>query len=718
MLTYSTSKMTPIQGLTGFGGGATGNLVRGGAAPEQELDYFITTLNRSNPPNSSDSDSASQIAIGSDGSIYVSGNYTDYIFKLSPNGVLQWQRVYDTGGSGFHGIALDSNDNVYVVQQHNGVSGYPAALIKYNSSGVHQWTKLLERNWTGGGYPTPTNVTIDSNDNIYMTGYHYKNYYHTFVSKWDTSGNLAWAKSYAKTGTNSMDCWGSTTDSSGNIYITGGSNQVNNYYNEAYIAKINSSGTPQWFGDLIGPYHATYGNNRLRISTFSVKVDSSGNSYLCGSANRGQGPGVQQDLFLTKFDSSGNHQWHRFVGTDSYDTFWGIEIDDNDQIYCVGDFPTASSPSTYGMIICKFNGSGNLTYKRILRCHGATSGDNSNARGIAIDSDNNLYISGQTSKSTQDPINGGSEVQVAKVPPDGTLTGTYGDFTYEDPTTLYSSYTQSGGAGYSTGTNTPGLTDLTSGYGFTSSTRTGDTETAGTTISAITTIQEPSTLSIETSGLDIYLDVNNYNSYSGAGNIWTNLSTTGNFGNAILKRDSTSYNTFTSGGTTRYFTNLRAYIPIGSSREDYTPLTYSTWVYPTSINSFHTMIDQGDDQFLFCLHTSNNSSSLMYNPGHTGSQNLGTGQWYNFTVTVTVGSSSSTFRFYKNGVLENTTTDTDTTWNQTFSNWSFGAGNISSGQTGNEPFVGHIGAIMVYNRPLSTAEVLSNYNALKTPYGL
>ena len=108
----------------------------------------------------------------------------------------------------------------------------------------------------------------------------------------------------------------------------------------------------------------------------------------------------------------------------------------------------------------------------------------------------------------------------------------------------------------------------------------------------------------------------------------------------------------------------------------------------------------------------------MYNPGHTGITNLGTGQWYNFTVTVTVGSSSSTFRFYKNGVLENTTTDTNTTWNQTFSNWSFGAGGVTSSSAGGEEFLGHIGAIMVYNRPLSTAEVLSNYNALKTPYGL
>lgn len=455
-----------------------------GAASEQLLDYFITTLNRSNPPSSSNYDVPSKIAVGSDKSIYFCGDYTDHIFKLSPNGVLQWQRVYSTGGNGFHGIAVDSNDNVYVVQQHNSVSGYPAALIKYNSSGTHQWTKLLERNWSGGGYPTPTNVIIDSNDNIYMTGYHYDSYYHSFVSKWDTSGTLAWAKSYAKSSTNSMDCWGSTTDSSGNVYICGGANQVNNFYNEGYIAKINSSGTAQWFTSLVGPYHATYGNNRLRISAFAVEVDSSGNVYYAGSANRGQGPNFNQHLFLAKFNSSGTHQWHTFVGTDSYEVYYDLKIDSNDNIYCVGRTPIVSS--TTGAIIFKYNSSGTLTYKRAIRCGSTSSGIHTYNTGIDIDSSGDLYVVGYNSQSTQDPTNGGTEIQVAKLPSDGTLTGTYGDFTYEEPTAV-TYITQSGGANYTTvSTN---LTDLTSSYGFTSSTRTGDTETAASTTGAITVIQ-------------------------------------------------------------------------------------------------------------------------------------------------------------------------------------------------------------------------------------
>ena len=451
-----------------------------GAASEQQLDYFITTLNRSNPPSSSNYDVPSKIAVGSDKSIYFCGDYTDHIFKLSPNGVLQWQRVYSTGGSGFHGIAVDSNDNVYVVQQHNSVSGYPAALIKYNSSGTHQWTKLLERNWSGYGYPTPSNVTIDSNDNIYMTGYHYDQYYHSFVSKWDTSGTLAWAKSYAKSSTNSMDCWGSTTDSSGNVYITGGGNQVNNYYNEGYIAKINSSGTAQWYTSLVGPYHATYGNNRLRITAFAVKLDSSGNAYFCGRANKGQGPGTNRDLFLAKFNSSGTHQWHTFVSTDTFEQFEDLTIDANDNIYCVG---TQYKDTTRGAIIFKFDSSGTLTYKRAIRIGSAFLYYNT---GIDIDSSGDLYVLGYNSQSTQDPTSGGTEIQFAKLPNDGTLTGTYGDFTYENLTAVSFS-TQSGGANYSTvSTN---LTDLTSSYGFTSSTRTGDTETAASTTGAITVIQ-------------------------------------------------------------------------------------------------------------------------------------------------------------------------------------------------------------------------------------
>ena len=69
---------------------------------------------------------------------------------------------------------MDSNDNIYVTGHTNGgldgntnTGSGDLFLVKYNSSGVKQWTKQLgtSSNERGEG------VTVDSSDNIYVTGF-------------------------------------------------------------------------------------------------------------------------------------------------------------------------------------------------------------------------------------------------------------------------------------------------------------------------------------------------------------------------------------------------------------------------------------------------------------------------------------------------------------------------------------------------------------------
>ena len=232
-----------------------------------------------------------------------------------------------------------------------------------------------------------------------------------------------------------------------------------------------------------------------------------------------------------------------------------------------------------------------------------------------------------------------------------------------------------------------------------------------------------SSLPIEESGLDIYLDPNNSSSYSGSGTTWTNLSTSGNFGNANLVSSSTTgafsgMNAYTSSGSPKYFTQLRAYLPVhngGTARNLYYPLTYSVWVYPTVLSSYQTIIDQGNDNFFFGF---SGNYLITYDPTHDGiTSGISTNTWYNFTVTHTLGQN---FKFYQDGVLKNTYTNTQTSWTSSFTDFSFGSGgesSLSNVVNNNEVFSGRVGAIMIYNRPLTATEVTSNYNALKSTYG-
>ena len=96
-------------------------------------------------------------------------------------------------------------------------------LVKYNSSGTKQWTNQLGTSSTDYG----TGVTTDLSGNIYVTGITYggldgnksSGKSDIFLVKYNSSGTKQWTK---QLGTSSTD-WASgvTTDSSGNIYVTG-----------------------------------------------------------------------------------------------------------------------------------------------------------------------------------------------------------------------------------------------------------------------------------------------------------------------------------------------------------------------------------------------------------------------------------------------------------------------------------------------------------------
>ena len=93
----------------------------------------------------------------------------------------------------------------------------------FGQSNTKQWTKQLGTStWDEG-----KDVTTDSSGNIYVTGWTgggldgntNMGEYDIFLVKYNSSGTKIWTK---QLGTSSMDIvLGLTTDSSGNIYVTG-----------------------------------------------------------------------------------------------------------------------------------------------------------------------------------------------------------------------------------------------------------------------------------------------------------------------------------------------------------------------------------------------------------------------------------------------------------------------------------------------------------------
>jgi uncharacterized delta-60 repeat protein len=374
-----------------------------------EYDYWISTLGGTGV------EYAESVAVDSSDNIYVTG-YTAstgagdndiLIAKYNSSSYLEWKRTLGgTGTDNGYGIAVDSSDNIYVA----GTSSYEALLAKYDSSGTIQWQRTLG----GTGIDNGRAVAVDSSDNIIIVGDTYSTGaggYDLLIAKYNSSGSIQWQRTLG--GASTERGYSVTTDSSDNIIVTGYTNSTgtNSGSLDLLIAKYNSSGSIQW-QRVLGGTTTDVGNG--------VAVDSSNNIIVTGYTTvLGLGGVNNYNIIIAKYNSSGTIQWQRELGnTGSMPDFGnGVTTDSSNNIFIVG-----RSGYTYDLLIAKYNSSGTIQWQRSL---GGTNDEYAGA--VALDSSQNIIVFSQT-KSAGDSD---GDFLLAKLPSDGTGTGTYGAFNYQ-----------------------------------------------------------------------------------------------------------------------------------------------------------------------------------------------------------------------------------------------------------------------------------------------
>jgi hypothetical protein len=335
--------------------------------------------------------------------------------------------VYTTGafggtadfdpGSGTFNLTASGNDNVFI--------------SKLNASGNFVWAKKISSTI----YSQAKSIQVDASGNLYITGIFMgtadfdpgsgsfnlsssSGLYDVFILKLNASGNFVWAKNI---GGNSQNyAYSVAVNTKGDVYTTGNFSGRSDFnpgagvFNltavgyDIFILKLDSSGNFTWAKNM-----GRKSNNYSFNVGSSIALDKSGNVYATGTfqsiVDFDPGSGTanlvsadsSEDVFIAKFDASGNFIWAKNLSGNGSDNGLSIALDVSGNVYTTGnfmdtvDFDPGSgmvkliSAGNYDVFISKLDSAGNFVWARSF---GGKSADLANA--IALDLSGNIYTTG------------------------------------------------------------------------------------------------------------------------------------------------------------------------------------------------------------------------------------------------------------------------------------------------------------------------------------
>jgi len=302
-------------------------------------------------------DEAHDIAVDDSGYVYITGESrgtttgSDYCtIKYKANGDTAWVRR----GGGWAGrddyayaLALDDSSNVFVTGAalNDTTFGYDYMTLKYSSSGRRILSSVYNR-FGVNGWDGAVDIVVDDSSNFYVTGkstgagtgFDYATLkqmgYAPFTRRWvvhydgPTSGEDV-ANALA-------------LDAQGNVYVTGGSDNIGTFPSDYLTIKYAPGSTELWTARYDGP--ANSGDE-----AHDLAVDAQGNVYVTGGSFDDT---TEADYATIKYDSGGNRIWlARYNGPANWeDVGNALAVDGLGNVYVTGGSPDTATSCDYATI--------------------------------------------------------------------------------------------------------------------------------------------------------------------------------------------------------------------------------------------------------------------------------------------------------------------------------------------------------------------------------
>jgi hypothetical protein len=337
------------------------------------------------------------------------------------------KRFGDAGNQYGFSTAVDGAGNVFLTGEFDGsvdfgggpltsAGGSDIFLAKFDAAGNHIWSKRFGDADSQYGY----SVAVDGAGNVFLSGAFFGSVdfgggpltsagdSDIFLAKFDSAGNHLWSKRFGDA--DSQANLIVAVDGAGDVLLTGGFSGSVDFgggpltsvgQQDVFLAKLDSAGNHLWskrFGDADPQYG------------YSVAVDGAGNVLLtggfAGSVDFGGGSLTsvgQEDVFLAKFDSVGNHLWSKRFG-DAGTNSMGltVAVDGAGNVLLTGHFAGSvdfgggplTNATSWSMYLAKFDSAGNHLWSK-----GFGDSDYQAFQIVAVDGAGDVLLTGGFSGS-------------------------------------------------------------------------------------------------------------------------------------------------------------------------------------------------------------------------------------------------------------------------------------------------------------------------------
>jgi len=351
------------------------------------------------------SDEPYDIAVDSEGNVYVTGSVDQHCqtVKYSEDGKVMWQMSYqgqstDPVWSCGRVMAIDENGYIYVAGDEVHQESQSINLIKYDSAGNQMW--IGQHDLAFGTSNEPYEIAFDSQGDIIVIGRALVDEYPADITnfdyltlKFDSAGNLLWSNKYGGPYGYDEEPIDVTIDASDNIYVTG--TIVGDSYQQADWTWATLKYSPE--GGLL--WDQLYPDNEDAFDGYArcISLDSQGNVIVCGYAEFS--PQLSADYAAVKYNSEGELMWDASYDAISHDHDDAryMAIDEQDEIYITGYTHRYLSDNYYDITTIKVNSSGNMLWEERYM-------DRSDWRsipcGIVVDENGNIYVGGMVQENS------------------------------------------------------------------------------------------------------------------------------------------------------------------------------------------------------------------------------------------------------------------------------------------------------------------------------